>query len=129
VYMGNDLVREVQRDEGHIFEAIQVALSSCDDRLGPFVDQVIHDGKIVGGEIPYDIDVVLKEAEVDTGRVVVVQLAEGIFVQQFSDFAYRTSEQKSVVHHYLQVLLFSQFDQFLSLGSITGKWFLHENVL
>ncbi len=81
------------------------------------------------GQVPDHVHVVLEQTEVDPGGIVIVELAQRIFLQQLLDLAHRTGKQKGVVHHDLQVLPGGQIDQLFGLRGIAGERFLDEDVL
>ena len=74
--MGDDLVREVDGDIGHILEAVQMALAGGGHGFRLRRRQVIHDRKVVRRQVPDDIHVVLEQSQVHPGRIVVVELAQ-----------------------------------------------------
>jgi hypothetical protein len=80
-----------------------------------FVQQVVHDRQIVRRKVPDHVAIVLKKSQVDARRIVVVELAERPFLEQFLDLADRAGKQERVIHHDLEVLLFRQADQFFRL--------------
>ena len=79
--MRDDLLREVERHKGHIFIAVQMSLAGCHDRFGTRLDEVIHDREIVHRKIPKNVDIVLEKAKIDASGIVVIELAQGPFVQ------------------------------------------------
>src|SRR5579872_1966007 len=127
--MCNQLVRKVEGDERDVFMSIQVTLTSGDDGLGTLLDEVVHDRKVMRGQIPDDVDVMLEEAKIHPHGIVVIEISERILIQKFTDFSDRRCEQEGMVHHDLQVLFFRKFDEFFCLRCIAGKRFLDKDVL
>ncbi len=114
--MADHLVAVVDGDVGEVFELVHMRLAGCGDVFGDVGGEMVEDGKVVGGEVPDDVDIVLEEAEVDAGGVVIVELAEGAFVDHFADAADGAGEEEGVVHHDLQVFALGEFDELLGLS-------------
>src|SRR6185369_10534193 len=91
--------REAERDVRHIGEAIEVRAAGREHQLRLGADQVVDDREVVGGEVPDDVDVVLKEPQVDPRGVVVVERTQHAAVHQLLDLAHGAVEQKGVVDH------------------------------
>ena len=79
-------------------------------------------------QIPDHINVMLKQPEINPGRIVVVEFAKSVFLQQLLDFAHSAGEQKRVVHHDLQVFPGGQVDQLFGLRRVAGKGLLNEDM-
>ncbi len=77
---------------------------------------MVHDGEIVGREIPDHVDIVLKQAEVDSGGIVVIELSERSFLDHLPYAPDGAGEEERVIHHDPEVLAFRQFNQLLGLG-------------
>ena len=122
------LLWKVECHEGHIFKAIQMCLTGCDDRLRAPFDQVIHDREVVRRKVPKNIDIVLEKAKVDPSGIVIVELPQRSFIQQLPDFLHGAREEEGVVHHDFEILLTREIDQFFSLCGIAGERLLDENV-
>ena len=61
VEMGDHAVREIARQEGHVFGlAGHVGHARGGYRLGAGTEDEVHDGQVVDGEIPEDVHVVLE---------------------------------------------------------------------
>src|ERR1022692_4193782 len=75
VDMGDDVIREVERDISHIFMTVQVSLPGSDDGLRIRFDEVIHDGQIMRRKIPQHIHIVLEKPQVDPRRIVVIEIS------------------------------------------------------
>ena len=97
--MGDDVLGKVQSDVGHVRQAVQVRSAGCHNKLRLKADQIVDDGQIVGGQVPDDIDVVLKEPQVDSRRVVVVERPQDPRIDQLLDLAHCPVEEKGVIHH------------------------------
>ena len=69
-----------------------MAISGGDNGLGFLPDQIVHDRKVVGRQIPEDVDVVLEQTQVDSRRIIVVQISERSIVNEFPDSVDRASE-------------------------------------
>ena len=121
--------REIDGDVGDVHETVQVGLAGRDDRFRLAVDQKIHDGKVVGGEIPHDAHIVLKQPEVDPCRVVVVDVPQHPLVHQLTDLPDRPREQECVIDHDRQISPRGQLDELLRLGRGGGERLLDEHVL
>src|SRR6266853_96398 len=115
VDVGDDVAREIDRDEPHVGVAVQVASAGRDDRLGPLGNDVVHDRQIVRGQIPDHAHVVLEQPEVHARGIEVVQLAQRAAVDQLANLPHGPAEEEGVIHHDLQVLPFSQLDELLGL--------------
>ena len=86
-------------------------------------DEIVHDREIVRRQIPDDVHVMLKEPEIDSGRVVVVERAENVRVDQFLDLAHGASEQEGVIHHDLEVPALGELDQFSAWAEVAVRGF------
>ena len=78
-------------------------------------DEVIHDRQIVRRKIPNNVDVVLKQPQIDPGRIIVVQIAEGFFINQLADFPHRSGKQERMINHDFEILPRGQLNQFFGL--------------
>ena len=61
--MSDDIVLEIYCDKT-TSSRIQVSFARRDDSFGLVLDQMIHDGEVVGRQIPNNIDVMLEKAQV-----------------------------------------------------------------
>ena len=113
--MSRDAIGKVQRDVGDVLEAVEVGLPRGDHALGLQADQVVHDGKIVWGQIPDDVDVVLEQSKVHASGVVVVETAQHVLIDELLHLSDGPGEQERVVHHDGQILPFGELDQVLCL--------------
>src|SRR6185437_3985966 len=125
----DDFVGKINRHVGDIFVAVQVGLACGHDGLRTFLDEMVNYGKIVRGQVPHDIHVMLKKSQVYARGIVVINLAQRAAVEEFADFFHRSGKQEGVVHHDAQVLLCRQFNEFVRLLGATGKGLFHENML
>ena len=83
----------------------------------------------MGSKVPDNIDVVLKEAKIDPGGVVIVEAAKGGVVDEFPDLLHRTGKEKGVVDHDRQVLLFRQVNELGGLIRRTSEGLFDPYVL
>ena len=60
------------------------------------------------GKVPDDIYVVLKQAEVHSCGVVVVEFAKFAGIDELLDLPHRSGEQEGMVHHDLEMLALGQ---------------------
>src|SRR5260370_42037783 len=60
----DDAVRKVCGNKRDIFQAIEVTLSRRHDGLRLVFDEVVHDRKIMGSEIPDHVDIMLKQPQI-----------------------------------------------------------------
>src|SRR6266403_2918613 len=90
---------------------------------------MIDDRKIMRRQVPDDVDVMLKQSQIHTGRVVIIKGAESSIVHQLADPFDRSGEQEGVINHDLQVLALRQFNQLLRLCCRASEWFFDENML
>ncbi len=93
------------------------------------VDDVGHDGQIVGRQVPDDVDVVLEEPQVDPDRVVEEELAQLARVDDLLDLLDGAGEEEGVVDHDPEVLLGGEVDELPGLGARRGERLLDEDVL
>src|SRR5437762_11631884 len=96
--------------------------------FGAAPDQVIHNRKVMGSKVPYHIDIMLKESQVDPHGIVVIELTESSFIQKLFDLLDCPSKQKSVIDHDFESFLLREVDQLLCLGNIAGKWLFDKNM-
>ena len=102
--MGDDSFGEVNGDERHILDAVQVLLPCGHHQLGLFLNHVVHDRQIVGCQIPDDVHIVLEQPQVYAERIVIVEIPERPFIHQLANLFHRAGEEEGVVHHNLQIL-------------------------
>ena len=129
VEMRDHVAGEIDGDERHVGEVVQVAAAGRDHRIRFLDDQVIHDRQVVRGQVPQDADVVLKQPEVDARGIVVIERAESAVVDEVADLPDSSAEQERVVDHDLQVLPVRQLDQLLGLLRRRRERLLDEDVL
>src|SRR5215472_4574014 len=127
--VSDDVLGEIDGDKGNVFDAVEMLFAGSDDCFGLLVDQVVHDGKVVRGQVPDNVDVVLEKAKVYTQRIVVIQIAQFLSIHEFPDFLDGAGEEEGVVHHDLEVFLLGDFDQFLSLRDRASEGLLDEDML
>ena len=113
--MRDNIALKIDRDVRNVLVAIQVTGARCDDRFRLGLDQVFHDGKVVGGEVPNDVDIVLKQAKIYPCGVIIKEFPQFIIIDELADFLDRPSEEERVVHHEPEILFTRQFNQLLCL--------------
>ena len=79
-------------------------------------------------EVPDDVDVVLEEAEVDAGGVVIIKLAENALVDHLANFADGAGEEEGVIDHDLQLFGGGEIDELGGLGRGRGEGLFDEDV-
>src|SRR5262249_50194502 len=110
-YVGDHAARKAEGDVGDVGQAAQVSAAGGHDALGLAADEVVDDGQVVGRQVPDHVDVVLEEAQVDPGGVVVVEGPQFPRVRQLLDLADGRVEQDRVVHHDLQPPAVGELDE------------------
>src|SRR3989442_6691067 len=83
----------------------------------------------MGREVPDDADVMLEEPQVDSRRVVVIEIAEDAFVEELTDLPNGPREEEGVIHHDLECLPLGQLDQLFRLVGGGCKGLFDERVL
>src|SRR5215831_15924587 len=106
-----------------------MAFTGGNDRFRIVLDDVIHDGEIVRRQVPDNIDVMLKQTQVDAKRIVIIEITQRSIVHELADLPDRACEKERMIHHDLQSFAVSQFNQLFGLPRITGKRLLHEDML
>ncbi len=71
--VGDHVIVKVDDDVSSILHLIHMRLSAGCDGKGLFIEDVVHDSKIMGCKIPYDVHVMLEEAQVNSDRIVIVK--------------------------------------------------------
>ena len=103
-FIRNDFVRKINCHECHIFMSIEMVLSSGDDCFRGFLNDVVHDRKIMGSQVPHYIYIMLEKPEVDPRRVEIIELPQGAVIDEFPNFPHGAAKQKRVIHHDLEPL-------------------------
>src|SRR5579875_1338891 len=80
-------------------------------------------------KVPYDIDIVLEQAQIYPGGIVVIQFPKSALIDKLSDFFNCSCEEEGVVHHYEQPLGQRRFNQLLRLGNRGSEWLFYEDIL
>ncbi len=101
---------------------------ACTDR-GRSVGEQVHDRDVVDRQVPEDIHVVLEQAQVDAGRVDVVQPAELARMDEGADPLDRRVVDKRVVHHEDLSGRRGRPEQVLGVLRARCQRLLHEDVL
>ena len=83
----------------------------------------------MGRQVPDDADVVLKEAQIHSRGIVVVEVAEDARVDELAHFSHGAGEEERVIHHDPEILALGQLDELLRLLSRGGERLLDEHVL
>src|SRR2546430_14375856 len=60
---------------------------------------IIHNRKIMDGQIPNHVYIVLEESEINAYGVVVVDVAQGVRGDQLPNLSHGASVDKGVIHH------------------------------
>ena len=66
--------------------------------------RMIHDGQIVGCKIPNYVYIVLKQAQINSHRIIVKELSKRPFIHHLPYSPDRAGKQERVIDHYLEVL-------------------------
>ena len=74
------------------------------DGLRLFPDNVVHNGQIMGSQVPHYIYIMLEKPEVDPRRVEIIELPQGAVIDEFPNFPHGAAKQKRVIHHDLEPL-------------------------
>ena len=64
----------------------------CRDGFRLLIDHIIHDRKIMGSQIPHDIDVVLEKTEIDSCRIIEEKSPQFLGIDDLPDLSHSTSE-------------------------------------
>jgi len=130
VEMGDEPVAfELDRNVSDILEfapEMDGAVGRDSDRL--VGDDIVHDGQVVGGQVPDDVDVVLEKPQVDPDRVVEQKFAQLAGIDDLLDFLHGAGEEECVVDHDLEALLGRELDELLGLGARRGERLLDEDM-
>ena len=127
--MCDNLFGEIDGHVRDVFMAVQVLLSGRDDRLRTALDEIVHDGQIVGRKVPEHIDVVLEQSQIHARRIVVVELPQRTLFQKLRYLSHRAGKEEGVVHHDLEILPPRQLDQLFALFGIAGEGLFDKDVL
>src|SRR5207249_8098668 len=95
---------KIDGDKCNVRMTVEMGFAGRAHGVRLLLNEKVHDGEIVGRQIPDDADVVLKEPEVNPRGIVVIEVAENTLVNELTDFSYRTGEQEGVVHHDPEIL-------------------------
>ncbi len=98
------------------------------DAAGLIVEHVIDNGQIMRRQIPDDVDVVPKKAQVDADGIDVIKVAQFPVFHQLFDSANRGIEKISVVDHEDSLFSSRQIDQVLGLLGGGGQRFFHQHM-
>ena len=81
------------------------------------------------GQVPDDVDVVLKKTQVDPDRIVEKELAKFALVDELFDLLHGAREKEGMVDHDPEVLLGRKVNELPGLSARRSKGLFHENVL
>src|SRR5579875_364015 len=93
------------------------------------IEQVKQNRDIVRGEIPDDISILAKEAQIDANGLETVDPAQIIIADQFTQLVDCRTVFKGVTDHQDALPLLSQTDQLLSLGHARSQRLFDEHML
>src|ERR1043165_5260867 len=128
--VGDQRVVEAELHVGDVLKArLDVATAGRHQRCGLAPDDVIHDGEVVRGQVPDDVNVVLEESEVDADGVEVEKVADLARRDQLLDAAHRARVEEGVVNHQGEAARFGQRDQFFGLADAGREGLFDEDVL
>jgi hypothetical protein len=112
-------VGDVRRPAGHVRKAC------CRNRRWARLEHVIHDRQVVDSEIPHHVNVVLEEAEIDSDRVVVVDVADLPGRNELPHLADGAGVNERVIHHQDALAPGRKINQPLGLFRGAGERLLH----
>ncbi len=128
--MGDNIIGEIEGDVGDVFHFfVEMGFPRGHQGAGALFDQEIHDGKIVGGQVPNHIHIVLKQPQVDPHGIKIAQVPQRSVVNQLFYFTDRPGIEEGMVHHDPEPIFFRQVDQLLGMGALVSKRFFHQDVL
>src|SRR5947208_5106209 len=81
------------------------------------------------GKIPDHVHVVLKKAEINSRRIVVIQISESAVTNELPHFPYRTGEEECMIDHDLEFSCRGKFDQLLGLFCCGCKGLFDKDML
>src|SRR5262245_25252749 len=116
--MCDDVFWEIQSQISNVCKAVEVFFACRHNRFWIRQNHVVHDGQVMRSEIPNDGNIMLKEAQIDSGRIIIVKVAESSVIDELSYLFYSTGEQEGVVHHDFEILTIRQFNQGFGLVGI-----------
>jgi len=67
VNMRDHVTGKIDGNESHVRQTIQMPPTCSNDRLWFLLDDVIHNGQIMGSKVPHDVYIMLEEAKVHPG--------------------------------------------------------------
>ena len=75
--MGQQVVAKIERQIGDILDVVAGVAGACRlDCLRVLAEEMQHNREVMRGQVPHDIDVMLKQAQVDAHAVDVPQVAQ-----------------------------------------------------
>jgi hypothetical protein len=98
------------------------------EAAGETTDEVIHDGEVMGGEVPDDVDIMLEESEVDADAVDEVEISEFTLLEEFLHFPHGAAEEERVIDHEDAAGLFGGVDHGFGIGDVGSERFFDEDV-
>src|SRR3990167_10371378 len=127
--MRDYIMRKVNSNKRHVLDAVQVFLAGGNNGLRLVLDQIIHDRKIMGSQIPDHTHIMLKQAQVHPERVVVKEVANHLLVYELTDLSDGAGEQEREIDHEGQILPGSQFNELLGFFRGRRKRLFDEDML
>ena len=98
------------------------------EAAGETTDEVVHDGEVMGGEVPDDVDIMLEESEVDADAVDEVEISELSLLKEFLHFPNGAAEEERVIDHEDAAGLFGGVDHGFGVGDVGSEWFFDEDM-
>ena len=90
--MREDVVGKVDGQIRDVLELVDVRSTGRHHEFRFLADEVVHDGQIMGGQIPEHVDIVLEQSQIDASGVIIVQGSERSIVDQMLDLPYSAGE-------------------------------------
>ncbi len=130
IEIGDGTRRIEQAEMGHVLLApADVTGGAGRNRGRLFLQQVVEHRQVVHREIPDHVHVVLEQAEIHPGAVVVVDLAEIAGADDVPDLLDRAGVDEGVIHHQGQVAARGFLDQPARIVGGGGDRLLHDHML
>ncbi len=125
----NQIVREKDGQVGDVFQPLaDMVRAGGYYGLGSAIQQKIHDGNVMRRQIPNDVDIVLKQTEVDAYGIEIIDVADIAVIQILFDQPHGAGVNKGVIQHQHQLFLIRQFHQFFGLRRGGGHGFFEHHV-
>jgi len=98
------------------------------EAAGESSDEVVHDGEVMGSEVPDDVDIMLEQSEVDADAVDEVEISEFPLLQEFLHFPHGAAEEERMIDHEDAAGLFGGVDHGFGVGDVGSEWFFDEDM-